>query len=72
MELDRSRASNRKRTGEKLQEGFVGEIEVGETVREMGLTFWRRNYFFNFSTLCVQNVNNTGTKQVRIMKQTAF
>jgi len=36
------------------------------------LTFWRRNYFLNFSTPCVQNVNNTGTKQVRIMKQTAF
>ena len=36
------------------------------------LTFWRRNYFFNFSTSCIQNVNNTGTKQVRIMKQTAF
>jgi hypothetical protein len=28
--------------------------------------------FFNFSTPCVQNMNNTGTKQVRIMKQTAF
>jgi len=36
------------------------------------LTFWRRNYFFNFSTPCIQNVNNTGTKYVRIMKQTAF
>ena len=36
------------------------------------LTFWRRNYFFNFSTHCILNVNNTGTKQVRIMKQTAF
>jgi len=36
------------------------------------LTFWRRNYFFNFSTSCVENVNNTGTKYVRIMKQTAF
>jgi len=36
------------------------------------LTFWRRNYFFNFSTLCIQNVNNTETKQVIIMKQTAF
>ena len=36
------------------------------------LTFWRGNYFFNFSTLCIQNVNNTGTKQVRIMKQTPF
>ena len=37
------------------------------------LTFWRRNYFFfNFSTPCIKNVNNTGTKYVRIMKQTAF
>jgi len=38
------------------------------------LTFWCRNYFFflNFSTLCILNVNNTGTKYVRIMKQTAF
>ena len=36
------------------------------------LTLWRRNYFFNFSTPCIQNMNNTGTKQVSIMKQTAF
>ena len=37
------------------------------------LTLWRRNYFFlNFSTPCIKNVNNTGTKQVSIMKQTAF
>ena len=37
------------------------------------LTFWCRNYFFfNFSTSCIQNVNNTGTKDVSIMKQTAF
>ena len=36
------------------------------------LTFWSRNYFFNFSTPCIQNVNNTGTKYVIIMKQTAF
>ena len=28
-------------------------------------------FFFNFSTPCIQNVNNTETKQVRIMKQTA-
>jgi len=27
-------------------------------------------FFFNFSTHCIQNVNNTGTKNVRIMKQT--
>ena len=36
------------------------------------LTFWSGNYFFNFRTPCIQNVNNTGTKYVRIMKQTAF
>jgi len=36
------------------------------------LTCWRRNYFLNFSTPCIQNVNNTGTIYVRIMKQTAF
>jgi len=36
------------------------------------LTFWRRNYFFNFSTPCKLNVKYTGTKYVRIMKQTAF
>ena len=29
-------------------------------------------FFFYFSTPCIQNVNNTGTKYVRIMKQTAF
>ena len=28
--------------------------------------------FLNFSTPCILNVNNTGTKQVSIMKQTAF
>jgi len=28
--------------------------------------------FFNFSTPCIENVNNTGTKYGRIMKQTAF
>ena len=29
-------------------------------------------FFFNFSTPCIQNVNNAGTKYVRITKQTAF
>jgi len=28
--------------------------------------------FLNFSTPCILNVNNAGTKQVSIMKQTAF
>ena len=41
--------------------------------KEAILNLWRRNYFFfNFSTSCIQNVNNTGTKQVSIMKQTEF
>ena len=30
------------------------------------------DFFLIFRTLCIQNVNNTGTKYVRIMKQTAF
>jgi len=35
--------------------------------------FWRRNYFFLILAHPVyKNVNNTGSKQVRIMKQTAF
>jgi len=38
---------------------------------ERGLTFWRRNYFLILAHL-YKNVNNTGTKYVRIMKQTAF
>jgi len=29
----------------------------------------RELFFFNFSTFCIQNVNNTGTEQVSIMKQ---
>jgi len=36
------------------------------------LTFWRRNYFLNSNTSSILNVNNTGTKYVGIMKQTAF
>ena len=42
-------------------------------LKDIRLTLWRRNYFFfNFSTFCIENVNNTGTKQVSIMKHTAF
>ena len=47
-------------------------LSVAEHTFSPQLTLWRRNYFFNFSTSCIQNVNNTGTKQVSIMKQTAF
>ena len=32
------------------------------------LTFRRRNFLLNFSTPCIQNVNNTGTKKGSIMK----
>jgi hypothetical protein len=34
----------------------------GSLPHSPSLTFWRRNYFFNFSIPCIQNVNNTGTK----------
>jgi hypothetical protein len=45
---------------------------VGTGIRiNLGLTLWRR-IFLNFSTPCMQNVNNTGTKKGSIMKQTAF
>jgi len=36
------------------------------------LTFWRRNYFFLSLARLYINVNNTGTKYVRIMKRTAL
>ena len=32
------------------------------------LTLWRRNFLLNFSTTCIENVNNTGTKKGSIMK----
>jgi hypothetical protein len=32
------------------------------------LTFWHRNWHLNFSTPCMQNANNTGTKKGSIMK----
>ena len=55
-------------------------LEVSGAVRPLqwslgvkGLTFWRRNYFFLILAHSVYKmVNNTGTKYVRIMKQTAF
>ena len=46
---------------------YADQITVGKN-----LTFWRRNYFFNFSSPVYKTANNTGTKQVRIMKQTEF
>ena len=53
---------------------FINTLEQGvpQTGKSIILTFWCQNYFFNFSTSCILNVNNTGTKYVRIMKQTAF
>ena len=46
-------------------------VAIGRDQEKHGLTFWRRIFFY-FSTLCILNVNNTGTKYVRIVKQTAF
>ena len=36
------------------------------------LTFWRRIFFLILAHPVYKNVNNTGTKYVTIMKQTAF
>jgi len=65
---DAQKATIRGRKKKVLQKEDLG-ILTGFT---WFLTFWCRNYFFNFSTPCIKNVNNTDTKQVRIMKQTAF
>jgi len=35
-----------------LPRGFLGS-SLRESLRNAPLTFWRRNYFFNFSTLCI-------------------
>jgi len=37
-------------------------------VRYCSLTFRHRNFLLNFSTPCIKNVNNTGTKKGSIMK----
>jgi hypothetical protein len=55
--------------GNLRERDYLGDLGVDGWII---LTFWSRNYFFNFNTSCTLNVNNTGTKQVRIMKQTAF
>jgi len=56
------------------QENFSRKIRTLDLRRDLKwiLIVWRQNYFLHFSTLCIQNVNKTGTKYVRIMKQTAF
>ena len=47
------------------------QIRRSVSWKKAHLTFSRRIFFLNFSTPCIWNVNNTGTKYVRIMKQTA-
>ena len=59
--------------GNLTQRGHFKDLDIhGRITPKWVLTFWSRNYFLNFSTPCIQNVNNIGTKYVRIMKQTAF
>jgi hypothetical protein len=41
-------------------------------IQTLCLTLSARPPFQNFSTPCILNVNNTGTKQGSIMKWTAF
>ena len=57
-------------TLKNYQSGFPAAV-LG-VLHEHSLTFWYRNFFLNFSTPCIYNVNNTGTKYVRIMKQIEF
>jgi len=54
---------------------LLNELHFEEEKTEiytMFLIFEAGIIFFNFSTPCIQNVDTTGTKYVRIMKQTAF
>ena len=45
---------------------MVNGIYSGNNTRY--LTLWRRNFLLNFSTPCILNANNTGTKKGSIMK----
>ena len=42
-------------TKEDVKENLApkGEISVTKFLQIHNLTFWRQNYFFNFSTLCI-------------------
>ena len=53
---------------EKKHDFFFNRCSLEANLILICLTVWRRNYyfFFNFSTSCTQNVNNTGTKQVTL------
>ena len=55
---------------DKIQEKVVKAYFYAENY--LSLTFWRRNYFFLILAHLYINVNNTGTKYVRIVKQTAL
>ena len=58
---------------ENFAQNYDRKILRGKVLLEKpGLTFWSRSYVLKFSTPCIQSVNNTGTKQVRIMKQTGL
>ena len=43
-------------------------LAIASIINLLALEF----FFFNFSTPCIWNVNNAGTKYIRIVKQTAF
>jgi len=48
------------------------QFQIAGNLPSLPLNLLASELVFNFSTPCMQNVNNTGTKYVRIMKQTAF
>ena len=40
------------KTNDELDE-LIGHKNIITHIKAQRLTFWRRNYFFNFSTLCI-------------------
>jgi hypothetical protein len=59
--------------GVSLLHNIKGEMNILQTTERKKVNLLAPElFFFNFSTPYIYNVNNTGTKYVRIMKQTAF
>ena len=52
--------------------GAVRSLSWSLGVKGLMFNLLAPEFFFYFSAHCIKNVNNTGTKYVRIMKQTAF
>ena len=56
-----------------IEQGIMNPSPVNSTALASNFILLAPDkYFFYFSTFCIYNVNNAGTKYVIIMKQTAF